>query len=130
MQKIMVLFVLVSLAVLIGWVKPEKAFGADAAFEIILKDAFYGGLAGALVGTATLAFTDDPEDHLDRIAYGAAIGVLIGTVVGFAQTSKSLVQLENGRIAVGLPVPETRIGAGPKGSGGAELRLGLFSWSF
>jgi len=131
MQKTIVVIVLMSLIGVIDGMSPRKTIGAEAGFEIILKDGLYGGLAGALVGTATLAFTDDPSDHLDRIAYGAAIGVIVGTVFGIAQAShSSFVQLENGRVTVGLPVPDGRIGSGLKGSNGSELRLGLLSWRF
>jgi hypothetical protein len=129
MQKMFVLIVLILFICIVVGAHPGKASGAEADFGVILKDGFYGGLAGALVGTATLAFTDDPGDHLDRIAYGAAIGVLVGTVFGIVQTSRSLVQLENGRVIVGLPVPETRA-SGLKGLNGTDLRLGLFSWRF
>ena len=127
MRKMVILLLLIGL---MGWTSPKEAIGAEASFETVLKDGFYGGLAGALVGTATLAFTDDPGDHLDRIAYGAAIGVIVGTVVGIVQTSKSLVELENGRVMVGLPVPETHIASGLAQSRGTELHLGFFAWHF
>jgi len=113
-----------------AWMSPNQAIGAENNFETILKDGFYGGLAGALVGGAILVFTDEPGDHLNYISYGAAIGVIAGTVFGIVQTSKSMVQLENGRVTVGLPVPETRTATGLTGSGGTEVRVGLFAWDF
>ena len=127
MRKIIIVLILVCLT---GWMSPSPAVAADNSFEAILKDGFYGGLAGALVGGAILAFTDEPGDHLHYISYGAAIGVIVGTVFGLVQTSKSMVQLENGRVAVGLPVLETRFASGPMGSGGAEVRVGFFAWHF
>jgi len=113
-----------------AWMSQKQAMAAENGFETILKDGLYGGLAGALVGGAILVFTDEPGDHLNYISYGAAIGVIAGTVFGLVQTSKSMVQLENGRITVGFPVPETRIASGLTGSGGTELRVGLFAWHF
>src|ERR1700675_9811 len=115
MRNIMIALLLMSF---MGWMSPEQAIGAENSVETIFKDGFYGGLAGALVGGAILAFTDEPGDHLNYIGYGAAIGVIAGTVFGIVQTTKSMVQLENGRITVGLPVPETRIATGLTGSGG------------
>jgi len=113
-----------------GWICPKQVVAAENSFETILKDGFYGGLAGTLVGTATLAFTDDPSDHLNHIAYGAAIGVIVGTIVGVVQTSKSMVELENGRVMVGLPVPETRIVSGLLGSSKTEVNVSFFDWHF
>lgn len=57
---------------------------AENAFKEIFDDAFYGGLAGGLVGAALLAFTDKPSDHLNYIGYGAAGGVLVGADYGAA----------------------------------------------
>ena len=39
----------------------------DNAFKEIFEDAFYGGLAGTLIGGALIAFTHKPADHLDRL---------------------------------------------------------------
>lgn len=127
MQRMVVALLFVSF---MSWMSPGQAMAAENSFETILKDGFYGGLAGALVGGAILVFTDKPGDHLNYISYGAAIGVIAGTVFGLVQTTKAMVQLENGRITVGLPVPENRIASGPTASGGTELRVGLFAWHF
>ena len=43
MQRMLVVIVLISFIGLIDWAGPEKAVGAEAGFEVILKDAFYGG---------------------------------------------------------------------------------------
>ncbi len=42
----------------------------------------YGVLAGSLVGAASLAFTDRPGDHLQRIARGASLGLYTGILLG------------------------------------------------
>lgn len=72
----------------------------------VFKDGLYGGLAGALVGGAVLAFTNDPGDHLNYIAYGAAGGVLAGTVYGIASVSRAFAEIERGRLYVNLPSPQ------------------------
>jgi hypothetical protein len=42
----------------------------------------YGVIAGALVGTATLAFTQQPGDNLRNIARGASLGLYAGILMG------------------------------------------------
>ncbi len=54
---------------------------ADPAKDFVMS-CTYGVLAGALVGTATLAFTDKPGDNLNRIARGASIGLYAGIILG------------------------------------------------
>jgi len=56
---------------------------AGDAMEKTLRDAVYGGIVGALMGAAVMAFTDEPEDHLGYIPAGAAAGVLAGSAYGF-----------------------------------------------
>lgn len=43
----------------------------------------YGVLAGTLVGAASLAFTDQPGDNLNRVARGASLGLYAGIALGF-----------------------------------------------
>jgi len=83
---------------------------ADNAFKTFFEDAFYGGLTGGLVGAAVLAFTKQPGKHLDYIGYGAAGGVLIGATYGAVVTTRSLAEVENGRVKFSLPtiMPELR----------------------
>lgn len=80
-----------------------SCFAAENAFKEIFEDAFYGGLAGGLVGAAIMAFTKKPGDHLDIMGYGAAGGVLVGATVGLVKTTKSLVELENGKVKLAMP---------------------------
>jgi hypothetical protein len=83
---------------------------ADNAFKTFFEDAFYGGLTGGLVGAAVLAFTKQPGKHLDYIGYGAAGGVLVGATYGAVVTSRSLAEIENGRVKFSMPtiMPELR----------------------
>lgn len=71
--------------------------------KTVFQDIFYGGLSGALVGAAVLAFTKHPGDHLDYIGYGAATGALIGATYGAVSTTKSLAEVENGHVRFAMP---------------------------
>jgi len=83
---------------------------ADNAFKTFFEDAFYGGLTGGLVGAAVLAFTKQPGKHLDYVGYGAAGGVLVGATYGAVVTTRSLAEIENGRVRFSMPtiMPERR----------------------
>ena len=80
------------------------AFAVDEnAFRETFTSAFYGASVGALVGAALLVFTKKPADHLDYMGFGAATGVLVGTVYGVARSSRSFVSIDNGSIRIGMP---------------------------
>jgi hypothetical protein len=83
------------------WSSPACA--ADNAFKEVFEDGLYGGLAGALVGAALLAFTKKPGDHLDYVYYGGAGGVLVGAAYGLAKGARSLAEVENGTVKFALP---------------------------
>jgi hypothetical protein len=84
----------------------------ENAMKTIFQDAFYGGLAGGLVGAALLAFADKPADHLQNIGIGAGVGVLVGATYGAVVTSKSFAEYENGKVKFAMPTirPEFREG--------------------
>jgi hypothetical protein len=83
---------------------------AENAFKTFFEDALYGGLTGGLVGAAVLAFTKHPGRHLDYVGYGAAGGVLVGATYGAVVTTRSLAEVENGRVRFSMPtiMPELR----------------------
>ncbi|MBK5277220.1 MAG: hypothetical protein JJE30_19495 [Desulfuromonadales bacterium] len=97
-NKMVVLLTIVSL---LG--ATTVAFAEDNAFRDTFQSAFYGGAVGALVGAALMAFAYKPADHLDYMGYGAAVGVLAGTVYGVAKTARSLAYIENGKLKLGMP---------------------------
>lgn len=82
------------------------AYAQDPAVVDIFKDGFYGGLAGALVGAAALAFTDEPEDHLNYIAIGAGVGVIAGTAYGIYTATRYMAEIQGSRLTWHLPVPQ------------------------
>lgn len=73
----------------------------------------YGVLAGALVGTATLAFEDKPGDSLQNVARGASIGLYLGILLGLYVVYIVPDQLEKEKMDMyeeqGLPPPEGRL---------------------
>ena len=75
----------------------------EGGFETVFRNALYGGLAGALVGGALLAFTHRPADHLDYVGYGAAGGILAGAVYGTAKAATALAEVENGKVRLAVP---------------------------
>lgn len=83
---------------------------AENTFKSFFQDCFYGGLSGALVGAAVLAFTKKPSSHFDYIGYGAAGGVMVGAAYGAVVATRSLAEVENGKVQFAVPTirPEIR----------------------
>lgn len=69
----------------------------------ILTDGFYGGLAGALVGAAAMAFTKHPSDHTRDIAIGAGVGVILGTLYGVGKVTRAIAEIDDGNLTVQMP---------------------------
>lgn len=105
LKRILVCLIVICLGTTISAV----SYAEENAMREVFRDGFYGGLAGALVGGAFLAFKDEPGDHLNYIAYGAAGGVLAGTLYGMASVSRAFAEVENGKVYVNLPLPQTGI---------------------
>lgn len=84
------------------WTMPVQA--AESSMKVVFEDSLYGGLVGALIGSATLAFTHRASDHLDNITYGAAAGVIAGAGIGvFTSVRHAMVEYENGAVKLGMP---------------------------
>lgn len=64
-------------------------FGRDV-MERTYRSTVYGGLTGGIVGGAAMVFTDEPDEHFDYIAVGAAAGIILGAVYGFVYGSDAL----------------------------------------
>jgi hypothetical protein len=75
------IFVLVLAGSLFASFARLNSASADPAKDFVMS-CTYGVLAGTLVGTATLAFSDKPGDNLNRIARGASIGLYAGILLG------------------------------------------------
>ncbi|MGC9323539.1 MAG: hypothetical protein ACP5G0_02205 [Desulfomonilia bacterium] len=79
------LSICVLLIVLIS-VLPARSH-AGSSLEVVLYDSVIGAGIGALVGAATLAFMDHPNEHYERIAQGASIGLICGLGFGLYEIS-------------------------------------------
>ena len=108
-----------------------SSHATDNPFIDTFESALYGGLAGALVGAALLVFTENPEDHLNYMAYGGAGGIIAGTLYGVAKTSKSLVEYDNGTLKYAIPtvIPEIRQNQS-KGTSSVVLNAQLIRGTF
>ena len=93
--------VLLAAALLTGWTIPATA--QENPLKVILEDAFYGGVIGTLIGGAMLAFPRHPADHLEYIGYGAATGIIAGTVFGAVTVSRSFAEVDKGKIRFAMP---------------------------
>ncbi len=113
MKKFVVLLLMITL-ITATVQQTAHATEQDNDMLMVLKSGFYGGLTGALIGTAFLAFRDKPSDHTDDIRIGAGVGVIVGTLYGFAKTTQAFVQVHDNRITFHLPAiniavdPETQ----------------------
>ncbi|MFZ3073287.1 MAG: hypothetical protein WA162_08590 [Thermodesulfobacteriota bacterium] len=74
----------------LSFVSFSSVVRAEDVMKDTLNDAVYGALIGGLSGAAVMAFTDEPNDHLDYIPKGAAIGVLVGVLYGLVVHSEAL----------------------------------------
>lgn len=120
----------VAIVLLVGSAFPRSAIAQDSGFKVLFKDVIYGGLAGAVVGVALLAFSDKPGDHLDYIAKGAAVGVIAGAAFGLYDASTSVAELEGHTLTVGLPAPELTFDRDLTGHSRTRVDTRLFTWRY
>lgn len=83
---------------------------AQDTMQRTLRDSLYGGLIGALLGSAVLLLTDNPDDHLSYIPTGAAVGILVGAAYGVATSGmiQSAAEIdENGKLSLNMPTIAT-----------------------
>jgi len=107
-----------------------EAWASEDEFSKVFTDGVYGGLAGALVGGAMLAFKEDPGDHLNYLTYGAAIGVFVGTAFGLISASRSMAEIENSRIVFHPPIPQIMLDTSPAERHGVTFGLDLLTFRY
>jgi len=93
---------LMTLVAMLGTARTASA--DESIFRDTFKSAIYGSVVGALAGTALIAFTKKPADHLGTVGYGAAAGVLAGTVYGVTKKSHAVVAIDNGKVTLAMPI--------------------------
>lgn len=125
-------FVAVSVMVGLLWASGgDTADAQDNTLPDVLVDAFYGGAIGALVGTAVMALTAHPKDHVSYILTGAAIGVIGGTVYGVSRSAyRSMAELEEGRLTWRIPTIIAGLEPDPSGRRGARYSAEIFRYRF
>ena len=81
-----------------------KAF-ADEMMQSTLRDTLYGGMIGAILGSALVLLENSPSKHLDYIPKGAAIGVIIGAGYGVISNapSRPFGEIEGGKFTASVP---------------------------
>ncbi|MBI3608439.1 MAG: hypothetical protein HY207_10775 [Nitrospirae bacterium] len=99
-----------------GAAVPNVARAQDDALAGVLVDGFYGGLVGALVGTAVMALTSHPKEHLSYITSGAGIGAIGGTLYGLSKVAnRAFVDVDRGRVTWRAPDITTTASSDPDG---------------
>ncbi len=73
----------VIVAALVLTVYQPKAVAQVSPPKEFITSVTYGVLAGTLMGIASLAFTKNPGDNLNKIARGASLGLYLGIALGF-----------------------------------------------
>ncbi len=99
-KKIAAIFILLTFCTF-----TTNAFAEDM-MQTTLRDALYGGIIGALLGSAVLLLSDNPDDHIGYIPTGAAVGILAGAAYGVATSgviSTAGAEIEDGKVTLNMP---------------------------
>lgn len=67
-----------------------------------LATIIFAGLAGAILGLSTLSFYGEPQEKLDNIAVGAALGIIGGAIYSTYQVATAPYELYDVRFAPSL----------------------------
>lgn len=84
-RRSVIAILLVAVISVFGPYQPKAIAQASPPKEFITS-VTYGVLAGTLMGIASLAFTSNPGDNLNKIARGASLGLYLGIALGFYVT--------------------------------------------
>lgn len=89
-----------------------SAAHAEETMQRVLRNSLYGGIVGALLGSAVLLLSDEPDENLGYIPTGAAVGILVGAAYGVATSgvveSASAAEFDpDGRITLAVPTIST-----------------------
>lgn len=105
------LIAVVSIVVL---ARPATAQSTEDRFHDLFVTAGYSTAFGAALGTAFLAFKDNPADNLQFVAIGASLGFIGGSVMGsyiifspmIAETSPEQTVAPSTTLLAGAPVSD------------------------
>jgi len=93
----------------------RDSFSQDNAMQEVFVDGLFGGLAGALVGGAFMAFKKHPGDHWNDVAIGAGVGIIAGTLYGIGKASRAFAEVQDGTVMVQMPTIRFDLEAAGKG---------------
>lgn len=62
--------------------RPAQATAVGNPAKIFLVTTSYGVMAGSLIGLASLAFFEDPGNHMKNVAMGSSLGLYAGILLG------------------------------------------------
>lgn len=103
------------------------AWAQDDGMPIIFRDTLYGAATGAFLGGLLLLTSDNAGNHWDYVAFGGLIGAAGGLAYGVYNTPRSMVEIDKGRITVGLPTIQT---ANISGSRDKEYLMDLLKFQY
>lgn len=87
-----------------------KAQSTEERFQDLFVTAGYCAAFGAALGTAMLAFTENPADNLKYVATGASLGFIGGSVLGgyiiFSPGLSDNGEVTTNTLALGTSMPE------------------------
>jgi len=88
----------IAVTIVVMLLSAGAAFAASG--DVILKDTFYGGLIGGLLGGAWYLL--DEDDAADKVGTGIGIGIIGGFILGITDATAS-VKIENGEVKYAMP---------------------------
>ena len=88
---------------------PSRVFAADDGLVMrnVMRDTFFGGVVGALIGAGFMLMREKPEDHLNYIAFGAGAGIIAGAAIGMSASTRALAEIEGNKITLNVPELKT-----------------------
>lgn len=107
-------FAVMTLLLTCSWVSLPSAQAADFEVQNTMEDALYGGAIGALIGTGAMLISSQPSKNLDYIVTGAGFGLIVGAIYGVASGTRAFAQVEDGKMKMGIPMPEIELASNGK----------------
>jgi hypothetical protein len=79
-MKKLFLVIFLSLGISSASYAQSRSFAATEGPRKNFTTIIYAGLGGAILGLSTLSFHGRPQDHMDDIAIGFAVGIIAGAI--------------------------------------------------
>jgi hypothetical protein len=79
-MKNLIVVILLSIGISSTSFAQSRSFTATEAPRKNFTTIIFAGLGGAILGLSTLSFRGRPQDHMDDIAVGFAVGIIAGAL--------------------------------------------------